>query len=622
MCGICGFFNFKGRVQHRKETLETMSALISHRGPDDQGYYHDDDNIALAHRRLSIIDLSGGHQPMATPDGNFIIVYNGEIYNYLDLRQDLSQRGYRFTTHSDTEVILAGYAMEGESIFRKLNGMFALAIWDRVNRKLVLARDRVGIKPLYYSMHNGTLYFASEIKAIQAVTDQRTLDEYSFELYMSYGYVPVGRTLISGVECVQPGTIMTIQDGKCSEQVYWCHEYTQQNNISEPEYLEELEHRMRLSVSRRMMSEVEIGAFLSGGVDSSLIVALMAEMSSRPIKTFSIGFSERHGNEFEYSSLVARQFETDHTEVLYSQKDFTELLADAIWFLDEPLRHDACVPLLYLAREAKRKATVILTGEGSDELFLGYFKYGRANKINSIARWLPVLAPDLCVRRYLSVLPARMIERAVNQEYRFQRGDPMVDDFLCSKAPTWVEKLADVDCRHYLISLLMKQDKMTMAAAIESRVPFLDHEIVEWAHNLPIPFKLHNSVGKYLVKKLASRYFSDEFLHRTKMGFPVPIEQWMRSGPLREQMREAFAHASFRHRGYFNVAQINKDLEVFPKIKNHKFRKFQRTLLWRIFNFELWARMFLDEAIRPIHSQSTVISKPSKIPLRSGQPQT
>ena len=478
-----------------------------------------------------------------------------------------------------------------------MNGMFALAIWDKDNNKLVIARDRLGIKPLYYTIQEKSLYFASEIKSIQYATSQRKLNEDAFSIFMALGYVPKNKTLINGIVCLAPGTVLTLQNGKVSQTKFWSHRYKQLQIYSIQEYLKQLETQLRLSVKRRMLSDVDFGAFLSGGVDSSLIVALMAENSMAPIKTFSIGFDEEGGNEFEYSRRVAHQFRTDHTEVIYTENDFLNLLSDAIWYQEEPLRHDASVPLLCLARKAKQKATVILSGEGADELFLGYSRYVRIRQVSLFARYLPFFCQKFFIERYLQSLPRYIYKYVLDNEISLSGHSGLLDDFQRSGAPTWVEKIADLDCRNYLVSLLMKQDKMTMAAAIESRVPFLDHELVEWGHNLPLIFKLRYRTGKFLVKLLAERYFSSHFLHRKKMGFPVPIDRWMGDGKLRELMKEVFTSVSFRQRGYFIADKVIKQFDMFPDLIEKRFlhtRSYQLSLLWRIFNFEIWARLFLD----------------------------
>ena len=608
MCGICGFWANDSGTDDRQKVLRGMSSLVSHRGPDDYGYYEDENGtVFLAHRRLSIIDKTGGHQPMSNGKRNLTIVYNGEIYNFSELRRFFSAKGYRFQTHSDTEVILAGYELIGDEIFSKLNGMFALAIWDKNNHKLVLARDRLGIKPLYYTVKGRNLYFASEIKAVQYATGLRDVNEESFLYFMSSGYVPLNHTLIDGVLCLEPGSLITVQNGNLTRKRFWKHRYRQEQKRSEQEYLDEFKIKFELSVKRRLMSDVPLGAFLSGGIDSSLIVAMMARNSSLPIKTFSIGFEEKGGNEFQYSRMVARQFQTDHTEVLYTETDFLNLLSDAIWFQDEPLRHDASVPLLFLAREAKKKVTVVLAGEGADELFLGYSKYERIRQVSELIRYIPFFSQDILVRRYVLGLPNSVYEQMLVEKSNLYQLKGMFEDFKQSEAPTRVEKIADVDCRHYLVSLLMKQDKMTMAAAIEARVPFLDHELVELAHDLPLSFKLKNGVGKYLVKKMAADFFPAEFVHRPKMGFPVPIDSWMSEGKLRTLMKEVFSSTTFRQRGYFDAKKVVEQFDRFPGLTEKRFshaRSYQRTLLWRLFNFELWFRLFLDTNLEMIVSSA------------------
>lgn len=596
MCGICGFWAVALNDEKKHEILRGMSTLISHRGPDDYGYY-ENKHVSFAHRRLSIIDKKGGKQPMLSMNKDVAIIYNGEIYNFRELRQEFQAKGYCFQSHSDTEVILAGYILIGEEIFERINGMFAVAIWDATQQKMLLARDRLGIKPLYYTSLGSDLYFASEIKALLYATSKKTINEESLGQFLSYGYVPQNETLIEGVHCLAPGTILTFKNGIIQHRQYWSHQYTQVSSKDPREYLREFSFQIERAVQRRMVSDVPVGAFLSGGVDSSLIVALMAQQSSSPIKTFSIGFNEEGGNEFTYSRMVAEQFQTDHTEVIYTEEDFLHLLCDAIWFQDEPLRHDASVPLLHLARQAKKKATVILSGEGADEIFLGYAKFLRAKQVSNIIPFLPHSCKRLFIEKNLQSIPYYKSRSLLSSGLQLPRSTGMIEDFDKSEAPTWVEKIADVDCRNYLISLLMKQDKMTMAAAIESRVPFLDHELVEWGHNVPLSLKFKGQTGKYLVKKMAEDFFPKAFLHRTKMGFPVPLDSWMSSGQLRTWMMDIFSSASFKQRGYFDAEKTAQSLQTFPKLTETRFfhsRSLQRTMLWRVFNFELWAKLFID----------------------------
>jgi asparagine synthase (glutamine-hydrolysing) len=593
MCGIAGFLELGGRVSDARATLERMSATIVHRGPDEDGL-HLEPGIGLAHRRLSIIDLATGQQPMATEDGDLVLVYNGEIYNYRELRDELAGVGYVFRTQSDTEVVLAGYRVQGTSFFARLNGIFAFALWDRPRRRLVLARDRLGIKPLYWSVRDGVFYFASEVKALRPVTPRRQVNVDSLALFLTYGFVPGALSLMDGVSVMSPATVVAVDAGGPREEVYWRARYQQDVRLSEEEAVTELAEKLQRVVRRQMVSDVELGAFLSGGVDSSLLVAIMAGLSSRPIQTFSIGFEEEEANEFRFSRPVAKQFATDHTEILYGQKDFLKLLSEAIWYLDEPLRHDSGVALMHLARAAKRKVTVVLTGEGSDELFLGYYKYQRADQVSRLLRYVPGLAAAVLPRRYLGWLPPRVLRPALDRCPSPPWPDLVQVDFRRSSAPSWPERLADVDCRHYLVTLLMNQDRMSMAASIESRVPYLDNELIEWAHALPLELKLRGSVGKYLLKRVAARYFPEEFLHREKMGFPVPLDRWLGRGPLREHVREVFREPSFRERGLFDAAWVAGAFDRFPSLPAGKARERLQALLWRLFTFELWARMFLD----------------------------
>ena len=572
MCGIVGVFEYAGPGGLDQGLLIRMRDSMTHRGPDDAGVYvTSDGRLGLGHRRLAILDLSSaGHQPMSTPDGRYWVVYNGEIYNFIELRSNLELRGHRFRSRSDTEVLLALYAEEGPKMLHRLRGMFALAIWDGVDRRLWLARDRIGIKPLYYTTHGGCFLFASEIKALLAFPGlRRDVDLEGLYHYLSFLSTPAPGTLFTGIRKLRPGhTLVVEEDGSVREEQYWDvfdHVAPIQGESFE-ELTEHLLNLLREAVRYRMVSDVPFGVFLSGGMDSSTTVALMAEQMDRPVETFSVGFEgEEQYNEFNYARRVAARFGTDHREVRIGVRDLIGFLPSLVHHQDEPIADPVCVPVYFVAKLAKEHGvTVCQVGEGADELFCGYPYWGAMLRALRWDRWFGRLPLGL---RRLAPAVARalgrdgthsneVLRRGIARETLFWGGaegfpeeqkrrllQPSVLDRLgtltshevvaayfrqfCERSPRADDDLAwmtYLDLKHRLPELLlMRVDKMSMATAVEARVPFLDHEFVTFAMGIPQAVKVARGELKHLLKRAVAPVLPAEIVHRPKQ----PLTKWL-----------------------------------------------------------------------------------------------
>jgi asparagine synthase (glutamine-hydrolysing) len=578
MCGICGYVGIDDA-----ELIESMTEAIHHRGPDDVGYFRSED-MALGHRRLSIIDVAGGHQPMANPDGSLVIVFNGEIYNHQELREGLEARGERFETRSDTEVLLRLYQLEGCAALEKLNGMFAFAVYDQGRRELFLARDRIGIKPLCYVQLPGKLLFASETKSLLQYADwSRDLNPHAINDYLALRYVPGDVGMFRGLQRLPPGHFLRYRDGRLETQRYWSPPIVDTpEHRSEADLLDELEERMERSVQRRLISDVSFGAYLSGGLDSSVIVALMAKLVAAPVRTFSVGFGYEH-DELSQAAETARMLGCDHHEVHCRAKD-VELLPDVVYHSDEPLGDAIAIPMYQLAREAKKKVTVILTGEGGDEIFAGYLFHKVMWAGHLYRKMLPGPLRDWGVAPLLSLTPARLLnlafrypaylgargkQKALDYLEVLNSGDlesgyrhlislfdardthllytPEFQERLRREAPPWVcpvethglmfDQMLRTQFHHWLPdNMLQRQDKMSMAHAVEGRVPYLDHELVEFAFRLPRRMRLRGLTGKYLLRQLGQRLLPRETAQRRKMPFYVPIEKYFQEAGFVEMM--------------------------------------------------------------------------------------
>lgn len=627
MCGICGVVNLKSDTPVSETLIRRMAEVSRHRGPDDEGYYFGR-RIGLGHRRLSIIDLSGGRQPIENETGDIRIVFNGEIYNYEALAASLKVAGHSFRTRSDTETIVHAYEQYGLDFVDRLRGMFALAIWDEPRTRLILARDRMGIKPLYYTVRNDRLLFASEIKSIlQDPSVPREMDEDALEYFLSLRYVPDPLTMFRGIYKLLPGSILVAENGAVEVRRYWDLIYREPEEENWKSWLDRFEEKARETVACHLVSEVPLGAFLSGGIDSSLVVAFMSLLGSgNPVKTFSVGYKDKpHVSEFRYARQVAERYRCDHRELEIEPGEFSEFIPRMVWHLDEPVADAACLPLYFLSELTRKHVTVILSGEGADEMLAGYYLYRKMLLVDRI-RTLPGigkllsasgrLVPQGKLRRYLlsadSPLDRRYrgISTAFTEEQLGRlcpwRRNP--GDLLESFTSSIFERTADLhplnrmlyfDARVYLPGdLLIKADKMTMAWSLELRVPFLDHEFVELAAEMPIRAKLDGRTTKRIAREVASRLLPREIIERPKRGFPVPIEEWFA-----EQLDSFSRKVLLSEKS--SIAEIVDRSEVDRLLERHRSRREDCSdRIWTLLVLENWKRIFIDASSVPSSSEN------------------
>jgi asparagine synthase (glutamine-hydrolysing) len=645
MCGIAGAVSTTRESNITEALVRHMCNQIVYRGPDDEGLYVAD-GAGLGMRRLSIIDLSGGHQPVFNEDRSAWIVFNGEIYNFPELRPDLESRGHSFRTHSDTEVIIHLYEDMGADCVKKLRGMFGLAIYDKTKRKLTLARDRLGKKPLHYALHKGNLYFASEIKSILAVAPELAeVNSQALLEYLYYGYVPDPITAFTGIHKLPPGHLLEFQDGKVRVRQYWdLPEYNTHAPMSEEECLEELEQRLFEATKIRLISDVPLGAFLSGGVDSSTIVAMMARASSGPVKTFSIGFTKDDFNEAQYARIVANKFGTDHHEMIL-EPDVVQTVEHLSSSLEEPFGDSSMLPTYYVSQMARQHVTVALSGDGGDEIFAGYDRYrihaGR-RIFEHIPEWARRIYRDQIFPRLPSTMRGRKFSYNVSLSWQeryvdglsfvpaFERDMPLLSDgfrdmlrrgddpfnvlrryFAQAPAKDPVDQILYVDTKTYMVAdILTKVDRMSMLNSLEVRVPILDHVLVEWAAGLPSEWKLRGRQQKYILRKLADRVgVPREALDRPKQGFALPLVHWM-GNELKDMLMILLEPRSLE-RGYFDPAGVRKIMD------DHMVHGRSATgRLWRLLMFELWHRNFLEKYIKPagLFSLPVVADSRRKVP--------
>jgi asparagine synthase (glutamine-hydrolysing) len=632
MCGINGIaLSSRSRRNIDVTVLERMRDVIRHRGPDDQGIFVDG-QVGLGHRRLSIVDVAGGHQPMTNEDGSLHIIYNGEIYNHGDFRAPLEARGHIYATHCDTETILHLYEEYGANCVDLLRGMFAFAIWDQAKHELFIARDRLGVKPLYYAQtEDGSLYFGSEIKTIlKAGAIKAELNYQALPDYLA-NHAPSGEdTLFQGVKRLLPGHTLLWRDGTVHIAKFWDVSFAgnEDERRSEKDYIAEWSTLFRESVRLRLMADVPLGMFLSGGIDSSAIAAVMSGMVPEPIKTFSVAFAEREANELEYARLVARAFKTDHHEVVVSPEEFFDALPRLVWHEDEPIAHPSSVALYFVSRLAAQHVKVVLTGEGSDELLAGYARYRKTilnielgakyhgltpglfrkfvstqieglphgSKVRQkLMRTFLMVSPDIESIYFdnFAVFPRSMQHDLLTPQARDRIGlvDPYsgVSDALReTDARSLLHRLLYADIKTYLHELLMKQDQMSMAASIESRVPFLDHKLVEFAGRLPERMKLRGGTTKYILRESMKGILPEAILSRPKMGFPVPVGAWFR-GEFSSVVEEYVLSERALRRGIFEAAFVRSLVQRHQSGgEDHSER------LWALVNFEIWQRQFFD----------------------------
>lgn len=618
MCGICGIVTFGSEMAVRRDDLLAMRDTMVHRGPDDAGLFIEK-NVGLGHRRLSIIDLSLGHQPMTNEDGTVVIVFNGELYNYQGLRDRLLAKGHVFTTHSDTEVIIHAYEQYGEGCLEHFRGMFAFAIWDSRKRSLFVARDRLGKKPLYYAQWENTFLFASEIKGILAhPAAHREMDLDALDLYFGFRYIPGPLTMFKGIAKLQPGHSLRIYNNVVNVSEYWDFSAIQTRPIATETAEEEFTELLKESVRLRLMSDVPLGVFLSGGIDSSVVVALMSEIVAEPIKTFSVGYTgDAAENEFQYARMVAKLFKTDHHEFRLTADDFLGFLPKLVWHLDEPIADASTIPLFFISQLAKEHATVVLSGEGADELLGGYYIYKKMMLLESLhsipGSDMLACASSLAgrllgnrkIERYGKLLRLPLEQRYTGVSQVFSEAERkrlfkgiggMVPTALADFVAPYYERVKNrqvLDRMLYLDTkvwlpddLLMKADKMTMATSVELRVPFLDHVLVEYAASLPVSCKIRGNETKYLLKRAMETRLPRELLYRTKKGFPVPISRWLREKA--DGVREVLLDNGCACRSFFEPAFLEQIIWDHEHTQND-----MSGLLWPFLVFEYWHNAYM-----------------------------
>jgi asparagine synthase (glutamine-hydrolysing) len=626
MCGIAGFVESPDlrapfARDRARDLVHRMCGVIRHRGPDDEGVWLDE-GVALGMRRLSIIDLSTGHQPIHNEDQTVWIVFNGEIYNFRELRAELEAAGHRFYTSTDTEVIVHAYEQWGADAIVRLRGMFGLAIWDAKTKSLLVARDRIGIKPLYYAEVNGRLYFGSELKSILEAPDlPRELDASALDHYLSFLYTPRDGSIFKRVRKLPPGHLMTWRNGRLSLERYWRLPADETYAGSEADAVRDLRRVLGDAVRSHLVSDVPLGAFLSGGIDSSLVVGLMSETSGARVKTFSIGFDEPAFDELEHARRVARHFGTDHHEFVV-KPDGVGILDRLISHFDEPFADSSAIPTWYVSEMARKHVTVVLSGDGGDELFGGYDRYVPHPRVVAFDRYSP-----RAFRRVAAIAAARLPHGARGKNFlrhvarddqgryldaiRFFSADekpallsgdllrqldgPDPETRLASHFERyahlpWPSQMMRFDADTYLPEdVLTKVDRMSMAHSIESRVPLLDNDVIEFASALPASLKIKDGRRKHVLKEVAATLLPSEILNRRKQGFGVPLATWFR-GNLRELFADTLLSPASLQRGYF------QPIFVRQLVDEHLSRKRDHTLrLWQLVVFERWHQQYVDQ---------------------------
>ncbi len=623
MCGICGIFEYERKEEISRELIHRMTETIVHRGPDDEGIYVGA-GIGLGFRRLSIIDLAGGHQPLSNEDGRIWVMLNGEIYNFPELHAELINKGHVFSTRSDTETIVHLYEEYGTDCFRRLRGMFAIALWDSRERKLLLARDRVGKKPLYYAADDKRILFGSELKCLLAAGGlDRDIDAEALSDYFSLGYIAAPKTIYRGVRKIQPGHYLEISARGSREVSYWDISFAKVENRTEEEWSESLRHAICDATRVRLMSDVPLGAFLSGGVDSSAVVAMMSHLLNIPVTTCSIGFEDEEYNEADYARKVAEQFHTRHyEEVVHPQA--VEVINKLVWHYDEPFADSSAIPTYYVSRVARQHVTVALGGDGGDENFAGYRRYKfdqfenrmrrwvpagmRRGIFRPLGRWYPALAWAPRVFRgkaTLQSLSRSPLEGYFNSLSIFRPDEKphlLSPDFATSlrgydsievfrrhydRANTddLLSKIQYVDIKTYLPDdILAKVDRASMAVSLEVRAPLLDHKLMELIATIPSNFKLRGGTGKYIFKRAMRPTLSDETLYRSKQGFAAPLARWFRKD-LKEM---AYSAICSMDDGYLDQRYLKKLWEQHQK--GHYDRSAH---LWTVLMFRKWKETFV-----------------------------
>ena len=641
MCGIAGIVSREGLFDGATAAALRMRESIAHRGPDEYGL-HQDSHAVLAHRRLSIVDLSSGQQPLSNETGDIWVVFNGEIYNHAEVRRTLEAEGHVYRTRSDTETIVHAYEQWGEECVQRFRGMFAFAIWDKPNQRLLLVRDRLGIKPLYWSRRGDVIVFGSEIKAILASgLVEAQPNEAALPELLSTRYVSGDRTMFQHINKLLPGHLLTFEPDSVRIRQYWDVPVGERRRGSTVDLVREFRDRLEEAVRLRLMSDVPLGMFLSGGIDSSAIAALMARQLDRPLQTFSVAFEDRAFNELEYAHEVAAAIGAVAHDVVIDDRDFFGALPRLVWHEDEPIAHPSSVPLYFVSALARRHVTVVLTGEGSDELLAGYGKYQRIawnwHAGTVYERMLPKFVREFVASHVVPRTPGnvgRLAERSFLAMTRTpeamcfdnfaamrlkdqqellspaSRAGATPDRAYAASAAyfreqhsgtTFLDRLLYTDIKTYLVELLMKQDQMSMAASIESRVPFLDHELVEFAAGLPDEWKLSGWTTKRVLREAMKGVLPPAILERPKLGFPVPFGGWVRGG-WNDVARDVLLDRQSRERGIVDVAAVD------TLLRDHAAgRTDGADRIWSLLNLELWYRTFIDgEGVQTLPSAATI----------------
>ncbi len=633
MCGICGIFDAEAQGVSHESLIRLMASTIAHRGPDDEGFYVSP-YCVLGHRRLNIIDLSPlGRQPMTNEDGTVWVSFNGEIYNYRDLRADLIRRGHQFRSRTDTEVLVHLYEEKGESFLTELNGMFALSLWDDRRGKLLLARDRFGKKPLYYFSDGRRLLFASELKAILADPSiPRQIDPEALSAYLSLGYVPCPASIFKGIQKLPPASSMTVELDRTGRGLkidgphrYWTLRYKPDPQLTEMDCVGRIQDLIRDAVRVRLFSDVPLGAFLSGGLDSSTVVATMAEVSKESVETFSVGFDETSFDELRFAEIVAKRFHTNH-HVIRCAPNVLEILPKLVYHYDEPFADSSAIPTFCISEVARQQTTVILSGDGGDEIFAGYTRYdegmrlgGQQNSLSSIlargiyqflADFYPAKARGwgILYKRSLTALDSYIADLCIYQPPHKQALlSPQWRALSNGQALKLCRNLADaVGGKEYLSrmqgmdqmlylpdDILVKVDRASMAVALETRAPLLDYRLAEFMSTVPEYLRYHNGMKKYLLRQAVRAKLPAEIIDRPKMGFAVPLKQWF-LGQAAELVRDVLLSKSSRERGIFSPQELKRLVDG-----HHRGRDLS-SQLWAAVFFESWCQKWLDHSVAAV----------------------